>query len=153
MSSDDLNTKLISKPSKVLTGRELIERNRLTKWTYDVLINEMDKWAYARGMFFFALMAFFLGNNINIYLWLFILITAYVLTYRAIRWWVDRYLMYMMEFCYFGISLLIMFIVIFPQNKEMRLTTYIYASGVMGNSVIIFGNQAQFANTDLITSS
>ena len=153
---EDKNVKQVNKNVKSEVenkGSNIHYRNKLTKWTHDVLIAEMDKWAYARGMFFFSLMAFFLGHNLNIFLWLFITITTYVLLYRVVRWWVDYCLMYCFEFCYFGISTLVIFILFFPNNKELWLTTYIYASGVMGNSVIIFQNEAQFTNTDLITSA
>ena len=130
----------------------LIESNPLAKWTQEVFMKEMDKFAYLRQNLIFALVFFFLGNNLNIYLYLFIGITIYMIVLRFIRWWVKTWLLYLFEFCYYGIASLIIYIWFFPNSQELFISTFSYSSGNMAIAAIIFSNSAQFGSTDHISS-
>lgn len=131
----------------------LIENNRIAEWANDVLIVEMDKFVFVRTMVIFLSCFFFLGNSLNIYLYLFIGITAWMLVLRLIRWWVKRWLLYLWEFCYFGIVGFIIYLLFFPTSKEFYITTFVYSSGNMALAAIIFNNAAQFTSTDHISSA
>jgi len=101
----------------------------------------------------FCLFFFFLGNNLGIYLWLYCALTTYLVLYRSLRFWVKRWLMYVIEFCYFGNYVLMAFVLIFGTNRHVFSIAYVCATGVMSLAVIAFNNQAQFNSTDHLTSS
>ena len=130
----------------------LVESNPIAKWTQDVFMKEMDKFAYLRQNIIFVVMFFYLGNNLNMYLHLFIAITIYMLVLRFIRWWVKRWLLFFFEFCYFGIVTLIVYLLFFPSNQELWITVFSYSSGNMAIATIILSNSAQFGSTDHISS-
>jgi len=104
-------------------------------------------------MMAFAFIAFFLGNNLNIYIWCFLFTSFYLLINRIIRFYIKRYLLYFFEFCYFGISTLLIYIIYCPENKKFWYATYICNTGMMALSVLILNNQALFNSTDHITSA
>jgi len=153
MSTPIVNTETHLKETKLNRRNSLLEKNKAAQWTNDVLIKEMDKFAFARSMFLFALMAFFLGNNLNVYLWSFIIITFYMLILRCVRWWTKRWLMYMFEFCYFGITCIIVYLIFYQHEKAFWCTTYVYSTGHMAVAIILFNNQARFSSTDHISSA
>lgn len=113
----------------------------------------MDQYAFARAITIFCFLAFFLGNNLQIFLWLFISLTFYLLAYRFIRFWTKRYLLYMMEFCYFGNAALLAFLLKYTQSQVVFAITFICNTGIMTIAVIVFNNQTQFNSTDHLTSS
>lgn len=131
----------------------LMERNRAVKMTYEKLILKMDKFVYLRSFITFALLSYFLGNNIDIYLNMFLVITIYVIVLRMIRFWVKRYLMYLFEFCYWGNLLLCANIYYYDSNIDVFNTAFMFACGVMTLSAIIFWNRANFGSTDHLSSS
>ena len=148
-----MDDKTITKSNKIKKKNSLLENNQMAKWINNVLMNKMDKFAFARSLVLFSTQAFFLGNNHGIYLWLHIIITIYLLIYRMIRFWVKRWLMYITEFCYFGNILLLSFLLFLGQNEKVFKTVYVANSGVMAIAVILFNNQAHFSSTDHLTSS
>jgi len=131
----------------------LVEGNQAAHWIHSTLMKKMDKYAFARSLVLFCLFGFFLGNNLGIFLWLYITVTMYLIFYRVIRFWVKRWLMYLIEFCYFGNTLLICYIIWFGQSIEVFYTVFVCSTGVMAFAVIIFNNQAHFNSTDHLTSS
>jgi len=116
-------------------------------------MKEMDKYAFVRAMIIFCFLAFFLGNNLRIYLWIFIFSTFYLIAYRLIRFWTKRLLLYMFEFCYFGNGILIAFLLYYNNSMEIFSITFICNTGLMTSAVIAFNNQTPFNNTDHLTSS
>lgn len=131
----------------------LIDRNDTAKWINDTLMKKMDKYAYFRSLLLLCFFGFFLGNNLGIFLWLYIIVTIYLIIYRIARFWVKRRLMYLIEFCYFGNTLLICYILFFGNSQEAFYTVFYASTGVMALAVIIFNNQAHFNSTDHLTSS
>jgi len=124
----------------------------IEQWTSSV-INEMDRFAMTRSMFIFAIVTFFLGNNLNLYLYFFMFCTIYMLILRFVRWWGKKWLLYMFEFCYFGITFLIVYLIFFPNEKVLWCMTYVYSTGHMAIAIILFNNQARFSSTDHISSA
>lgn len=131
----------------------LLERSKTANWFYHVFMKKMDKYAYARAITLLCLCGFFLGNNLRIFLWIFIIITIYLMIYRVLRFWTKRYLLYMMEFCYLGNVFLLAFLLFFNKSEEMFIVTFILNSGLMTSAVVIFNNTTQFNSTDHLTSS
>jgi hypothetical protein len=142
-------------PATTPTEKSTILKDRYNtiKKLSEVMMKKMDRFAFARSLTVFALMAFFLGNNLGIYLWFYVVTSIYLLVYRGIRFWVKRWLMYIMEFCYFGNSILICFVLFTGQNKNIFYIAYICSTGVMAMAAVIFNNQARFNNTDHLTSA
>lgn len=131
----------------------LVENNMAAAWVEDVLVKQMDKMAFARSMMLFSLVAFFLGNDLNLYLWAFIVITIYMIVLRLVRWWVKRWLLYLFEFCYFGIAGLLLYLIFYQHNKLLFCTAYVYSTGTMAIAIVVFSNQATFTSTDHISSA
>ena len=131
----------------------LIENNQLAKFFYHVVMKIMDRYVWIRSMILFSFLAFFLGNNLNVYLWLFVLITTYMMIYRIMRFWVQRLSLYLFEFCYFGLSSLLLFLTFFPQSKFLWYTAYASNTGIMSLAVIFLNNQANFNSTDHLGSA
>jgi hypothetical protein len=129
------------------------ENNKIKKWVNNIFMNKMDRYAFARGLLIFTFMAFFLGNNLPIFLWIYIATTIYLMTYRIIRFWVKRWLMYMIEFCYVGNFLVMTYIIFFSQSREVFSIAFVCGSGVLTLATIIYNNQAHFNSTDHLTSS
>ena len=135
---------------KIKSGTHVYEA---AKWMCNNLMIKMDKYAYARGLILFFLLGFLLGNNLGLFLWLHIAITVYLMIYRVLRFWVKKSLMYFIEFCYFGNTLLVLYITVYGENLRLFYTVYISSTGVMALAVIIFKLQAQFNSTDHLTST
>lgn len=133
--------------------KSLYERNKTTKWIYNNIIKQMDEYVFARAITIFSIVSFFLGNNLNTFLWIFIGISIYTLTYRVIRFWMKRYLLYLTEFCYFEITLLIIYLLFDNENVKLFSICYICNTGLMSLAIILFNNQTQFNNTDHLISS
>jgi len=137
---------------RIKKQKHLIESNKVAKWTHDVLMKDMDKFASARSTIVFTVMAYFLGHNIDNFLWFFIIFTVYVLILRVVRWWIIGWLFYLFEFCYFGLIGSVVYVFFCPNNKEFWCCIYAISTGVMSISIILFSNQAAFNSTDHISS-
>jgi hypothetical protein len=131
----------------------LLERSKTANWFYNVFMKKMDKYAYTRAMTLFCLCGFFLGNNLRIFLWIFIFTTIYLMIYRLLRFWTKRYLLYMTEFCYLSNVFLIAFLLFFNKCEEMFIVAFICTTGIMTSAVFVFNNTTQFNSTDHLTSS
>ena len=160
--SKETNT-LINSNNDKLTGEEeeekpkrknsLLDRSKTANWFYNVFMKKMDKYVYARSITLFCLGGFFLGNNLHIFLWIFIILTIYLMIYRLLRFWTKRYLLYMMEFCYFGNALLLTFLLFYNKNEELFIIGFICNTGIMTIALVVFNNTTQFNSTDHLTSS
>ncbi len=139
--------------SKLRKRNSLVENNMVAQWVDEVFTIEMDKYAFVRSMMMFALISFSLGNNLNHFLWLFIIISVYIIVLRIIRWWVIRYLLYLFEFCYFGLVYLIVFLCKYQKDKVVWCTAYVFSTGNMATAILLLSNQAQFGSTDHISSA
>lgn len=131
----------------------LLDRSKTANWFYNVFMKKMDKYAYARAITLFCLCGFFLGNNLHVFLWIFIASTIYLLIYRLLRFWTKRYLLYMMEFCYYGNMLLLAFLLFYNKSEEIFTIAFICNTGIMTSAVVVFNNTTQFNSTDHLTSS
>lgn len=112
----------------------------------------MDKYAFTRALIIFTLVTFFLGNNLRIFLWLYLICTPYLFIYRVIRFWTKRYLLFILEFCYYGNIIFITFLLWFNDNEIIYSLIFIFSTGNMACSVILFNNQTPFNSTDHLTS-
>jgi len=131
---------------------DLVESNKIAIWTQHI-IKDMDKFASAQSTIVFTVMAYFLGHNLNNFLFLFIIFTIYILIQRVIRWWVQGWLFYLLEFCYFGLVGHVIFLIFFPSNKIAWSIIYVCNTGNMAISIILFGKQASFNSCDHICSA
>ena len=75
-----------------------------------------------------------------------------MLCYRLIRFWIERWLMYMLDYCYIGNILLIYFNLFGRNNEDIFLSTYSMTSGIISLAVIVCDNHADITNTDFLTS-
>jgi len=116
-------------------------------------MKKMDRYAFARALILMTSLTFFLGNNLPIFLWGYVIVSIYLVVYRSLRFWVKRWLMYIIEFCYFGNYVLMAFILLFGNWRSVFSIAYVCNTGVMSLAVIAFNNQAQFNSTDHLTSS
>jgi hypothetical protein len=140
-------------PSDLIKRPSLIENHLVKFWLSETIMKNMDKSNYPRIMFIFSIVFFFLGRDLKIYTNLFIGITIYMLIIRAIRFYVKRWLLYFCEFCYFGISGLILYLAYFQNNKIAWTIVYSYGTGNMALAVIILNNQALFTSSDHMASA
>lgn len=137
-----------------LTRRNtLLDTSSFARWTNDIFLKSMDKYAYARGVLGFTIMSFYLGYSLRVYLNIYILITLYLIVYRIPRFWVKRMLLFFFEFCYWGNLLVLFFIYFCPGSKVIFKMAYVCGTGVITLAALILNNQAQFNNTDHLTSS
>jgi hypothetical protein len=153
----DLNKKIEreTKPLNPLLMRKnsLIENNAIAKWVNDILMKKMDEYAYVRSMMALVVITYFLGNNLGIYISLFVFFTIYLFALRIIRAWVKRWLLYMIEFCYYGCFSVVIYVTLFPQSRILWSAVYICSTGVLTWAAYIFANQARMDSTDHMISS
>ena len=75
-------------------------QTKLAKYLNTHFMSKMDKFTSVRSIFLVSILAFTLGNNLYYYLIVLFLIHTYLLAYRVIRFWIERWLMYMIDYCY-----------------------------------------------------
>jgi hypothetical protein len=131
----------------------LLENNALAKWVNDILMKKMDEYAYVRSMMALIIITYFLGNNLGIYISLYIFFTCYLFALRIIRAWVKRWLLYLIEFCYYGCFSVVIYVAVFPQSRIVWSTVYICSTGVLTWAAYIFANQARMDSSDHLISS
>jgi hypothetical protein len=151
--NNNVSSELSSTPSDSTKRPSLLENQIVKFWLSETIMKNMDKFNYARIMFIFSIIFFFLGRDLKIYTNIFIIITIYMLVIRAIRFYVKRWLLYFCEFCYFGISGLMLYLAFFQSNKIAWTIVYSYGTGNMALAVIILNNQALFTSSDHMASA
>ena len=127
-------------------------QTKLAKYLNTHFMSKMDKFTSVRSIFLVSILAFTLGNNLYYYLIVLFLIHTYLLAYRVIRFWIERWLMYMIDYCYIGNILLIYFNLFARNNMDIFLSTYSMTSGIISLAVIVCDNHADLTNTDFLTS-
>ena len=127
-------------------------QSKVAKYLNKNFVTKMDSFTSVRSIFFVSILAFTLGNNLNHYLIALFIIHLYMLCYRVIRFWIERWLMYMIDYCYIGNILLIYFNLFARNNKELFLSVYSMTSGIISLAVIVCDNHADITNTDFLTS-
>ena len=127
-------------------------QSKLAKYLNKHFMLKMDKFTSVRTIILISILAFTLGNNLYHYLIALFIIHTYVLVYRAFRFWIERWLMYLIEYCYIGNILLIIFNLFGRNNIDIFLSTYSMTSGVVSLAVVACDNHADITDTDFITS-
>ena len=127
-------------------------QSKLAKYLNNHFVNRMDAFTSVRSIFLLSILVFTLGNNLNHYLICLFFIHTYLLMYRVIRFWIERWLMFMIDYCYIGNILLIYFNLFDRNNMDIFLGIYGMTSGVVSLAVIVCDNQLDLTNTDFLTS-
>ena len=127
-------------------------QSQVAKYLNTHFMTKMDSFTSVRSIFFVSILAFTLGNNLNHYLIALLIIHVYMLIYRLIRFWIERWLMYMIDYCYIGNILLIIFNLFYRNNLNLFLSVYSMNSGIISLAVIVCDNHADITNTDFLTS-
>ena len=127
-------------------------QSKLAKYLNKHFVSKMEKFTSVRSIFLVSILAFMLGYNLNYYLISLIIIHTYLLLYRCLRFWIDRWLMYLIEYCYIGNVFLIYFSLFDRNNMNVFLSTYSMASGIISLAVVACDNHADITDTDFVTS-
>ena len=127
-------------------------QSKLAKYLNKHFVSKMDEFTSVRSIVLVSILAFTLGYNLNYYLIALFIIHSYLLAYRVIRFWIKRWLMYMIDYCYIGNILLIIFNLFERNNMDIFLSIYSMTSGVVSLAVIVCDNHADITDTDFITS-
>lgn len=128
------------------------DQSKLAKYLNKNFMSRMDAFTSVRSIFLISILGFTLGNNLNHFLIALFIIHTYLLAYRVIRFWVERWLMYMIDYCYIGNALLIYFNLFARNSMDTFLSCYSMTSGVISLAVVVCDNQADLTNTDFLTS-
>ena len=127
-------------------------QSKLAKYINNNIVSKMDEYTSARSIFLISILSFTLGNDLQHYLIALFIIHTYVLIYRAIRFWLERWLMYLIEYCYIGNILIIYFNLFARNNMNVFLSTYSMCSGIISLAVVVCDNHADITDTDFLTS-
>ena len=127
-------------------------QTKLAKYLNKQFVLKMDEFTSVRSIFLLSILAFTLGNNLYHYLIALFIIHSYLLAYRIIRFWIERWLMYMIDYCYIGNILLIYFNLFARNNMDIFLSIYSMTSGIISLAIIVCDNHADITNTDYLTS-
>ncbi len=127
-------------------------QTKLAKYLNTNFMSKMDQFTSVRSIFLVSILAFFLGYNLNYYLIALFFIHTYLLIYRVLRFWIERWLMYMIDYCYIGNLLIIYFNLFARNNMDIFLSTFSMTSGIISLAVIVCDNHADLTDTDFLTS-
>ena len=128
------------------------DQSKLAIYLKQNLLTKLDKFTSSRSLFLLLILCYLLGKNLNLYLSFLIFLEIYILSYRLIRFWIQRWLMYMIDFCYPGNFLLMYFIIFDDSNLNIFITVFSAASCVISLAVIICDNQVDLDNSDYLHS-
>lgn len=117
------------------------------------LMKSMDKRAFLRSLIIVITLALLLGKNFIWFTYFLLPLYVYLMIIRLIRFWVQRWLMFLLDFCYMGNYLLLYFIFIDNKNENIFYTLFPAASGIVSFAAIACDNQIDFYDTDLISSA
>lgn len=150
------NPKGIVVKTPTLNPREPIDRfknqSKLAKWINHHFVLKMDHYTNVRSTLVLLCLVYLLGKNLNWFLRFLVFLHVYLILYRFIRFWIKRWLMFMIDFCYPGNFLMIYFILFDSTNYDLFLLVFPIASGVISLAVIVCDNQADLSSTDFLTS-
>ena len=127
-------------------------QTKLAKYLNKNFVLKMDESTSVRSIFLVSILAFTLGNNLYHYLIILFMVHSYLLAYRVIRFWIERWLIYMIDYFYIGNILLIYFNLFARNNIDIFLSIFSMTSGVISLAVIVCDNHADITNTDYLSS-
>ena len=127
-------------------------QSKLAKYLNKHFITQMDYYTNVRSIPSIIILAYLLGKNLNWYLKLEVLLHIYIIIYRYIRFWIERWLMFLIDICYIGNYLLFYIILFNDNNRDLFIAEYSIASGIISLAVVVCDNQADISNTDYLSS-
>lgn len=153
---ESLNEKKNAVKTPTLNPREPIDRfqnqSKLAKWINNNFCLKMDHYTNARSTLVLLCLVYLLGKNLNWFLKFLVFLHFYLIFYRFIRFWIKRWLMFMIDICYLGNFLMIYFILFDSTNLDLFLLVFAISSGLISLAVVVCDNQADLSNTDFLTS-
>jgi len=136
-----------TKINRFLKTKEEIKSN------LKALMGVFDSFTNARTTLFFVIICYVLGRGLNIFVFTILCIYAYLLTFRLIRFWVKKSLMYMLDFVYFGNLSLIIFLIFYKDNENAFLAIFSISTGVIGLTNIVHKNKIELGNSDFLMNT
>lgn len=136
-----------TKINRFLKKKEEIKAN------LKALMGVFDSFTNARTTLFFVIICYVLGRGLNIFVFTILCIYAYLLTFRLIRFWVKKSLMYMLDFVYFGNLSLIIFLIFYKDNENAFLAIFSISTGVIGLTNIVHKNKIELGNSDFLMNT
>ena len=149
LSSKELKPMIRSKSETNLFKR----RKEQIKSNLRSLIGVFDSFINARTSFFFVIIFFSLGRGLNFFVLIILILYAYLLTFRLIRFWVKNSLMYMLDFTYFGNLSLIIFLIFFKKNENAFLAVYSISIGIIGLTNIVHKNKIELGDSEFLMNT
>ena len=113
----------------------------------------LDSFTNARTTLFFVIIFYMLGRGLNIFVYTILILYAYLLIFRLMRFWVKQSLMYMLDFVYFGNLSLIIYLLFFKMKKDVFLAVFSMSTGVIGLTNIIHKNKIELGNSDFLMNT
>ena len=142
---DDLLTSRSKSDTRL--DRFLRRKDKL-KSNLNKLVNILDTFTNARTTIFFVVIFFTLGRGLNSFVYTILGIYVYLLTYRLIRFWVNKSLMYMLDFVYFGNIFLIVFLLFHKKNEDYFLALFSISNGVIALINLEHKNKVDLGDSD-----
>ena len=136
-----------TKINRFLKTKEEIKSN------LKALMGVFDSFTNARTTLFFVIICYVLGRGLNIFVFTILCIYAYLLTFRLIRFWVKKSLMYMLDFVYFGNLSLIIFLIFYKDNENAFWAIFSISTGVIGLTNIVHKNKIELGNSDFLMNT
>ena len=127
-------------------------QSKVAKFLNKNLLLKMDYFTNIRSTFIIITLSYLLGKNLNLFLNVLFIVHCYLLFYRLIRFWVERWLMFMIDFCYIGNFLLDYIILFDRKNLNLFITEFSISNSIISFAAIVCDNQADLSNTDFLTS-
>ena len=113
----------------------------------------MDKAAYVFGtnmtMFFAYIIAKY--PNTHIYTYSSVLVTV-LLIHRYYTFWTNGWHMYLIDFCYMGNFVMLLYLNFFPKSQWLGMTAYLFSNGVLASGILAFRNSLVYHKIDFLTS-
>jgi len=152
--SDDNVFRLTHKRSHSETKiNRFLKKKEEIKANLKALMGVFDSFTNARTTLFFVIICYVLGRGLNIFVFTILCIYAYLLTFRLIRFWVKKSLMYMLDFVYFGNLSLIIFLIFYKDNENAFLAIFSISTGVIGLTNIVHKNKIELGNSDFLMNT
>ena len=151
-----------SKKSKIIFNEDLLvprsksdtrldrflKRKDKLKSNLNKLVNILDTFTNARTTIFFVVIFYTLGRGLNSFVYTILGIYLYLLTYRLIRFWVNKSLMFMLDFVYFGNVFLIYFLLFQKKNEDYFIALFSISNGVIALTNLDQKNKVDLGDSD-----
>ena len=105
----------------------------------------LDKMSFNFGVIVFGSFAYIMGrwpNDVFYYLYASIIPMMILLRWYVWRGTGDHY--YVADFCYYASTVIWIFVVLYPKNKDMYHVSFHFSNGILAVSTIAFGNALIF---------